>query len=314
MKVYIVKRLLALIPVLLIVATVVFLIIHLTPGDPAAIMLGPEATLEDIEILRERLGLNQPFLIQLLNWYKRVAVGDLGRSIYYGTSVNKSIIQHVGPTILLTLLSLSLAIGIAIPFGVIAASRHNTGVDKLLVFIASIGLAMPNFWLGLLLIIFFAVTLLWLPVSGYVPPSEGVWTAIKFMILPSVTLGTAVVARLARMTRATMLEVLKSDYIRAAAAKGLKGNRILFKHALKNAMIPTLTAIGLSLANLMGGAVITERIFNIPGVGRMLVDSVFRRDYPMIQGIVLYVALTYVLVNLFIDILYVWLDPRIEYK
>ncbi len=314
MKTYIIRRLLALIPVLLVVATVVFLIIHLMPGDPATIMLGPEASAEDIAILQERLGLNEPFIPQLLNWYKRVAVGDLGRSIFYRTPVTSNIVANMGPTIMLTLLSLSLAIIIAIPIGVFAAARHNTGVDKFLVFIASIGIAMPNFWLGLLLIIFFSVTLLWLPVAGYAPLSEGVWTSLKFMIMPAITLGTAVVARLARMTRATMLEVLRSDYIRAAKAKGLKNNRILFKHALKNALIPTITTIGLSLANLMGGAVITERIFNIPGIGRMLVDSVFRRDYPMIQGIVLYIALAYVLINLFIDIVYVWIDPRVEYK
>lgn len=310
---YIVKRIFALFIVMLVVGTVVFILMRLLPGNPAAMMLGPEATPQDIARLAEEMGLDKPVLIQMVDWFRSIASGNLGNSIFLRMPVTRAIILHVEATILLTLLALTLSVVMGITVGVIAASRHNSVIDQVIMFISSIGVAIPNFWLALLLVLLVALPLAFFPVAGYEKVTQvGIWGSVKYLLLPAVALGSGQAAIIARMTRATMLEVLQNDYIRTARAKGLSEKAVIFKHALKNAMIPTVTVIGLCFANLMGGAVVTEQVFNIPGIGRLLITAVLRRDYPLISGIVLYIAAAYVLINLVIDIIYVYLDPRIK--
>lgn len=314
MKGYLIRRIVALIPVMLIVATVVFTIIKLTPGNPAYVMLGEDATMEQIQALERELGLDKPLIIQLGSWLANAARGDLGNSVYYNQSVTGTVAAHAWPTIQLTIMAFSLTLIMGITMGVFAAFFHNSIFDNILMFFASLGISLPTSWIGLVLMLAFSLQYRVFPVSGYVSFTQDPILSIKHMILPAITLGASAAARLARMTRANMLEVLLSDYIRTGRAKGVSELSILFRHALKNALIPSLTVIGLSLANMMGGAVVTEQIFGIPGIGRLLIFSVFNRDYPLIQGIVLHIATVYVLINLTIDLLYVLVDPRISYN
>jgi len=310
---YIVRRLLLLIPVLLIVGIVVFSLVHLTPGDPASMMLGRDATLEQKEALREQLGLNKPIHIQFLEWSRGVLRLDFGDSLFIGKPVTEALLERAQPTGLLTLYSLAFAILIAIPSGVLAAVRPNSIMDRLLMAGSISGAAIPSFFFGILLILFFAVRLGWLPSGGYVDLGDGIVDHLKYMILPSLTLGFSSAGLLARLVRSTMLDVLNQEYVRTAYAKGLRERHVVLRHALRNAMIPAMTLVGIMLANMLGGAVVIETVFNIPGMGRLLVQSVTRRDFPIVQAAVLLVAVIEVLVMLAVDILYVFIDPRIRY-
>lgn len=313
MRGYVLKRALAAVPVVIVVGIIIFLLMHLIPGDPAAYILGPDATPEEVARLRTELGLDDPLPSQFVGWASRIARGDLGRSIYLKQPVTVALVQRLEPTLMLTFTSMALAVGIAVPAGVLAAARRGTWLDHVLQVVATLGMATPNFWLGLNLAILFAVRLDLLPVAGYRPLSGGVWPSLRYMILPALTLGIGTMASILRMTRTAVLEVLESDYLRTARAKGLPERGVIFRHALRNAMIPIMTVVGLSLAAKMNGAVVTETIFNLPGVGRLFIDAIFRRDYPVVQGVALFTALIYVVVNLLVDLSYAWLDPRVKY-
>lgn len=313
MLAYIVRRLMLMIPVLLIVAIIIFSLIHITPGDPAAIMAGEDATAEQVEDMRERLGLNEPLHIQFFNWTADALRGDLGDSIFLRQSVTSAMLDRVEPTGLLTLYALTISILIAVPAGVVAAVRRNSLVDRLLMVMSISGAAIPNFFFGILLILFFAVILGWLPAGGYVDIRDDPVQHFKAMILPSVALGFSAAGLLARMVRSTMLDVLNEDYVRTAYAKGLPNRRVILFHALRNALIPAMTVLGVSLAGLLGGSVVIETVFNLPGMGRLVVQSIQRRDFPLIQGVVLATAVIQVLVMLLIDVLYVYVDPRVRY-
>ncbi len=310
---YVARRLLALLPVLLIVATVGFFLIYLTPGDPAAVMLGPDATEEDLDSLRAIMGLDRPLLVQLVRWYSRTLRGDLGYSIFLQRPVLQAIFERLEPTMLLTMMALAVAVGIGVPAGVLSAVRRNSWVDQASMGVALLGVSMPGFWLGLNLILVFSVYLGLFPVAGYVPIQQSLAGAIRSLVLPAVTLGFGGSALVARMTRSSMLEVLGQDYVRTARAKGNRERRVIVGHALRNAMIPTVTVIGLALGGLLAGAIVTETVFALPGVGRLVISSVLRRDYPVVQGVLMFIAAIYVLVNLLIDVLYVYLDPRVKY-
>ena len=309
---YVIRRILSAVPVMLIVTAAVFTLLYLTPGDPAGVILGPDATPERIAELRGRLGLDDPFHIQMLRWYGKLFQGDLGNSLFLNQPVSRAIMDRAEPTLLLTVLALLVSLLIGLPTGIIAALGRGRAVDTLVMLVAIIGVSMPTFWLGLNLIYVFAVSLRWLPLAGYQGLEVGPQETIRYLIMPAVTLGLAQGALLARMTRSMMLETLGEDYVRTARAKGLNQPTVVIKHALRNAMIPLITVIGLSFAVLMGGAVITEQVFNIPGVGRLLIQAIGRRDYPLVQGIVLIIALMYVLINLLVDIVYGVLDPRLR--
>jgi len=300
--------------VLLVVSVTIFIVMHLLPGDPAAIMLGPEATNEDVAALKAEMGLDKPVLIQFTEWTGRIIQGDLGKSIFFqNRPVPDVIADHLEATVLLTLLSLGMATLVGITTGVLAASAHESLFDRSFMFFTSMAVAVPNFWLGLMLVLGFAIMVPILPAAGYSPLSDGFWSCLSYLVLPSITLAAGAVALIARMTRACMLDVLQNEYIRTAKAKGVRQSLVIFKHALRNAIIPVVTVIGMSFANLMGGAVVTESIFNIPGVGRLLIKSVFTRDYPVIEGVVLYIAIAWTLINLLVDIIYTIIDPRLEY-
>jgi peptide/nickel transport system permease protein len=314
MQRYIARRLWSLLPVLFVVATVVFFLVHLTPGDPAAVILGADATPEALAELRARLGLDQPLPVQFARWCVRVLRGDLGESLFLRRPVTQAIAERLEPTFLLAGLATLIAVLIGIPTGVLAAVYHNSWLDRLCMGIAIFGVSMPNFWLGLNLIFLFALTLALLPVSGYVPLADNALHTLRFLLLPAFALGFPQSALIARMTRGSMLDVLSQDYIKTARAKGLRELVVLYKHALKNTMITVLTVIGLVLAITLSGSVVIETVFGLPGIGRLIINSVLRRDYPVIQGAVLFIAASYVLVNLLIDVLYVYLDPRITYR
>jgi peptide/nickel transport system permease protein len=307
------RRLVATLPVMLVVALAVFALLHLTPGDPAVIIAGDYATSEDIARIRARLGLDQPFLSQVGLWLGRVLRGDLGTSIFSGLPVATLIGQRAGTTISLTALAMAISVGVGVPLGILAAWRQGSWLDRLVMMIAVSGFSMPVFWLGFLLVYVFAISFHWLPVQGYRPLGDGLWPFLRHLILPAVTLSVVYLALIARMTRASMLGVLSEDYIRTAFAKGLAPRRVLVRHALKNASLPVVTIIGIGVALLIGGAVVTESVFALPGLGRLTVDAITKRDYPVIQGVVLVVSGAYVLINLVIDMLYVVLDPRIRY-
>ena len=297
-----------------IVGLFVFFIIHLIPGNPAAMMLGPEATPEEIDAFSRIMGLDRPIPIQFVEWLSNVVKGDFGMSLFFqGRKVTKVVFEHFKVTLTLTVLGVILAIILGIITGVIAAINHNNLLDRTIMVITSAGVSIPNFWLGLMLVLFFSIRLSLLPPAGFKPLSAGLSESLRYLILPAITLAFGQTSLIARMTRSNMLEVLRSDYVRTAKAKGLSELMVNYKHALKNVLIPVITIIGLSFANLMGGAVVTEQIFNIPGVGRLLIKSVFTRDYPVIEGIVLYIAAMWVIINLVTDVLYVIIDPRIEY-
>jgi peptide/nickel transport system permease protein len=313
-KTYIARRLLALVPVALVVATVGFTLIHLAPGDPASIIAGPDATAEDVARLQRQLGLDAPFHVQLVRWYGRLLTGDLGESIFLRRPVTEAILDRVEPTLLLTLYATVLAVLIGVPSGVLSARHHDTGTDQALMTVALVGISIPNFLLGLLLILTFSVGLGWFPVAGYSPLEYGWLRTLRSLTLPAFALGLVQSALIARIARSAMLDVLREPFIVAGRARGLGEHVVVYKHALKNAMIPTVTVIGISFAILISGAVVVEQVFNIPGLGRLIVSGVLRRDYPVIQGVVLCIAGVYMVVNLLVDLSYLLFDPRVRYQ
>jgi peptide/nickel transport system permease protein len=296
-----------------VVALTVFALLHLTPGDPAVIIAGDYATTQDIEKIRAKLGLDRPLLAQAGIWIASVARGDLGTSIYSGLPVTTLIGQRIGPTAALTALAMLVSVTLAVPLGVLAAWRQGSWLDRVVMLFSVSGFSMPVFWLGFLLVWVFAIQWGVLPVQGYQPMASGPWQFLRHLLLPALTLSLVYMALIARMTRASMLGVLREDYVRTAFAKGLPPRRVLLGHALKAASLPVVTIIGVGFALLIGGAVVTESVFAVPGLGRLTVDAIVRRDYPVIQGVVLIVSGAYVLLNLLIDLAYVVLDPRIRY-
>jgi peptide/nickel transport system permease protein len=296
-----------------VVAFVVFLLLYLTPGDPAAILAGDAATTEDIRRVREALGLDRPFLIRFGEWAGALLRGDLGTSIFTNLPVTRLIAQRIEPTLALTVCTLVVAVVVALPMGVVAAARAGTWIDRSVMAFTVLGFSVPVFVLAYILIMVFSIELDWLPVQGYRPISEGLWEWFRHLVLPSLALGTVYMALIARITRASMLDVLAQDYIRTAQAKGLPPESVLVGHALKNAAVPIMTVIGIGIALLIGGAIVTETVFAIPGIGRLTVDAILRRDYPIIQGVILIFSATYVLINLAVDLSYMLFDPRIRY-
>ena len=310
---FLLRRVLATIPVMAVVALFVFSLLYIAPGDPASIIAGDQATPADVGRIRAGLGLDRPFLIRFAEWAWNVMRGDLGVSIFSNLPVSKLIGQRLEPTFSLMILTLLLAIIVAVPIGVLAAWLHGTWVDRLLMALAVLGFSVPVFVVGYMLSYVFALQLDMFPVQGYTPLSNGFWPWLNNLVLPTVALAGVYIALIARITRATMLEVLSQDYIRTAKAKGVNGGTVLFLHALKNAAVPVVTVIGLGVALLIGGAVVTESVFAIPGLGRLVIDAILRRDYPIIQGVTLLFAFVYVVVNLGVDVLYTLFDPRIRY-
>jgi peptide/nickel transport system permease protein len=310
---YVIRRIVATVPVMAVVALFVFSLLYIAPGDPAAIIAGDQATPADVERIRQSLGLDRPFLIRFSEWVWQILHGDLGTSIFTNLPVSAMIAQRIEPTLSLMLVTLIFAVFVAVPIGVVAAWKADTLIDRVIMVIAVLGFSVPVFVVAYVLAYVFALELDWLPVQGYTPLREGLSPWLENLILPAVALGFVYIAFIARVTRATMLDVLQQDYIRTARAKGMGESGILFLHALKNAAVPIVTVIGIGIALLIGGAVVTETVFAIPGVGRLTVDAILRRDYPVIQGIVLLFSFVYVLVNLGIDLLYTVLDPRIRY-
>ena len=310
---YIGRRILATIPVMAVVGLFVFSLLYFAPGDPAAIIAGDQATPDDVARIRATLGLDRPFLVRFGEWSWQILHGDLGTSIFTNLPVTTMIGQRVQPTVSLMLVTLVFAIVVAVPLGVVAAWKAGSLIDRLVMGLAVMGFSVPVFVVGYVLAYVFALELGWLPVQGYTPIEQGFWPWLSNLILPAVTLGLVYIALIARVTRATMLDVLQQDYVRTARAKGLSQGPVLFIHALKNAAVPIVTVIGIGIALLIGGAVVTETVFAIPGLGRLTVDAILRRDYPVIQGVVLLFSFVYVLVNLAIDLFYTVLDPRIRY-
>ena len=313
MLAYFLRRVIATIPVMLMVALFVFSLLYIAPGDPAAIIAGDQASPEDVERIRASLGLDRPFLVRFFEWLWHVLHGDLGTSIFTNLPVSHMIAQRIEPTVSLMTLTLILSLSFAIPMGVIAAWKHGTLLDRAVMTLAVFGYSTPVFVVGYLLAYVFALQLDWLPVQGFTSITEGLGPFLRNLILPAVALGLIYMALIARITRATMLDVLSQDYVRTAKAKGVDQRGILFVHALKNAAVPIVTIIGIGFASLIGGAVVTESVFAIPGIGRLVVDAILRRDYPVIQGVVLMFSFVYVLVNLAVDLLYTVFDPRIRY-
>ena len=314
MKTYIARRLLTLIPVALVVATVAFVLIHLAPGDPASVIAGPDATQEDVRKISRQLALDAPLPVQLLQWYGRLLQGDLGRSIFLRKPVTEAILDRVEPTLLLTTSAIVIAVLIGVPAGVLAARYHNSATDQALMAAALVGISVPNFLAGLLLVLCFSVWLGWFPVAGYSPLEDGWPATLRSLVLPALALGVVQSALIARIARSSMLDVLREQFIIAGRAKGLGERAVIYKHALKNAMIPTVTIIGISFAVLISGAVVIETVFNIPGLGRLIISAVLRRDYPVIQGVVLCIAGVYMLINLAVDLSYLAFDPRVRYQ
>lgn len=309
---YIVRRLIATIPVLVIVAMFVFLLLHLTPGDPAAVIAGDEATPIEIENVRKKLGLDRPLWEQFGVYVWNLSRGDLGTSIFSNMPVMTLVLQRLEPTIVLTFATLFVAVLFAIPMGVIAACKSNTTVDRVVMGFSVLGFAVPVFLVGYILIYIFSIQLRWLPVQGYRPLSGGIEGTLRSITLPAFALGMTYMALIARITRASLLEVLSEDYIRTAHAKGVATTWVLLRHALKNAAVPIVTVIGIGFALLISGVVITETVFNIPGLGRLTVDAILKRDYPIIQGLIIIFAGVKVVVNLIVDISYTFFDPRIR--
>ncbi|CAP41922.1 ABC transporter permease [Bordetella petrii] len=310
---YLFNRLAGLVAVMFLVATIVFVILRLTPGDPAAVMLGPQASQQDIDTLRARLGLDQPLPVQYATWLGQLARGDLGQSIFLDKPVLAALADRAEPTFWLTLMSLAIASAIALPVGILSAVRRGTALDQSVVTFSMFTSSVPSFWLGLLLMQIFSVRLGWLPVAGYGGPDASIATRLSHLVLPAIVLGLVNSALITRFIRASMLDVLRDDYVRTARAKGLPERKVILKHAARNALIPILTVLGLTTALLVSGAVVTETVFGLPGVGSLVVSAVLRRDYPVIQGALLVIAAIYVLINLFIDLLYLLVDPRVRY-
>ncbi|HET6606317.1 MAG TPA: ABC transporter permease [Rhodopila sp.] len=313
MLAYTIRRILSTIPVVLLVALFVFSLLYIAPGDPAAIIAGDQATPADVARIRISLGLDRPFLVRFFDWFNHILHGDLGTSIFTNLPVTHMIAQRIEPTVSLMILTLILSLSLAIPMGVVAAWKHGSWIDRAVMMTAVFGFSTPVFVIGYLLAYVFALELDWLPVQGFTPISQGFFPFLRSLILPSVALGLIYMALIARITRATMLDVLSQDYVRTAKAKGVGQRGILYVHALKNAAVPIVTIVGIGFAALIGGAVVTESVFAIPGLGRLTVDAILRRDYPVIQGVVLLFSFLYVLINLVVDLLYTLFDPRIRY-
>jgi peptide/nickel transport system permease protein len=312
---YLIRRTLGAILVMWTVATLVFFMLRIVPGDPIGAMLADVGGPEAIEALRQKLGLDQPLYVQYLKWFWNMMQGDLGASIYGSrVPVARLLVEALPRTLSLASLSFLLALIIALPAGLIAATRRNSAWDHGVTFVAFLGLSMPDFWLAILLIIVFAANLQWLPAIGYVPLSEGFWPWFSHLIMPAIAVGTAFSAIIARMIRSAMLEVLKTDYVRVARAKGLAPSTLVLRHALPNALIPVVTVMGIALALLVSGAVVVENVFAIKGLGRLLIQGILNRDYPVVQGAILVVSAFFVFSNLLVDLLYTVIDPRIRYQ
>ena len=309
---YLFRRLLGTIPVMLVVAVFIFLMLRLTPSDPAAIIAGDNATTEQVAQIRSQLGLNRPMIEQFFIWSGKVLSGDFGESFFFKKTVASLIGERIEPTLSLALFTILIAVLVAVPLGVLAAHRHGSWIDRIVMGFSVLGFSVPVFVVGYLLIYLFAIWLNWLPVQGYQRIAEGVGGWMQRLILPSLTLSVIYIALIARMTRTSVLEVLSEDYIRTARAKGQNERIVLFRHALRNAAVPIVTVIGLGVALLIGGVVVTESVFTIPGLGRLTVDAVLARDYPTIQAVILLFSFVYVMINLAVDMLYTLLDPRIR--
>jgi peptide/nickel transport system permease protein len=310
----ILRRLVATIPVLLLVTAGVFALIHLTPGDPIDAMMAESVDDSVKRQLRSDLGLDRPLYLQYATWMGRLLQGDLGRSIRNREPVIENVGRRIKPSLQLAGFAMAISLLVATPIGILSAARRNSTLDRFGTSFALFGICMPNFLIALLLIFLFGVTLRWLPISGYVDPMEELWDGLRSLALPAITLGLALAAVITRTLRSSMLEALSEDYIRTARAKGLGDGAVIRRHALKNALIPVVTVLGLQLGTLIGGAVITEYVFALPGVGRLVVDAVFARDYPLVQGVVLLIAVGFILSNLMVDLLYGWIDPRIRHR
>lgn len=311
---YCAKRIISLIPTLVIVALIIFFLIHLIPGDPSVVMLGADATPEDLQAIRQELNLDKPLPVQFGLWMGNLIKGDFGTSIHTKIPVMQSIQERFPVTLILTTLAMIFSLIIAIPSGVLAAINHNSRNDYLFMLVSILGVSIPGFWLGLMSLLIFSVTLGWFPATGFVPMWEDFFGGLRYMILPSITLGFFMAAVVARMVRSTMLEVLRLEYVIHAKAKGLSQWKVIAKHALKNAFGPTLTTIGIQYGMLLGGAVVTETVFSLPGLGKYLVASIFMRDYPVVQGCILFIAFVCVGINLLVDLLYGYFDPRVKYE
>jgi peptide/nickel transport system permease protein len=314
MRTYVCKRVLYSLLVMWGVATLVFFMLRAIPGDPVTVILGEEATPEAVAQLRHNLGLDGPFYVQYVRWFGRLLRGDLGRSILAGEQVTVLLLQAAPRTFSIALLALCISLILAIPAGIISAVHKHTFPDHLATVVAFLGLSMPNFWLGIVLILFFAVNLGWFPALGYVPLAEGFWPWLQHLLLPAFTTGTAFAAIIARMTRSTMLEVLNETYISTARSKGLLERVVVLKHALRNALIPVITVIGIAFSLLLVGTVVVEDVFAIQGLGRTLVRSIINRDFPVVQGAILLVSGIFVGMNLLVDILYTYINPRIRFE
>lgn len=312
---YIIRRVVSAIPTLLIVAAMIFLLIRMVPGNPALVMLGDEATQEEITAMEKKLGIDQPVPVQFARWAGNMLRGDLGDSLYYRRPVMNVIFSQLEPTLLLVLYAMGICLLLGVPLGVAAAVYRNSLLDRICMTLSMIGISMPGFWLGLNLVILFSVKINLFPSVGYMMINEGgLLQSLKYLTLPSVALGLQRSASIARVTRSSMIEVLGDDYIRTARSKGLGEGRIIGLHALKNSANQIITQAGISIAHLMGGSVVLENVFNIPGIGKLAFDSIARRDYPTIQGHIIFVATVYIFVNLAVDLLYKFFDPRVEYK
>ncbi|WP_230533849.1 ABC transporter permease [Microvirga roseola] len=313
MLAYIARRLLATIPVMVMVAVVVFAILRLTPGDPAAIIAGDDATAEQLEKIRQSMGLDMPIHLQLLQWISRLLQGDLGVSLLSGTPVLSMIGDRMGPSLALALGTIVVTVIIAIPLGVVAAWKRGKLLDRTIMTLSVLGFSVPVFVVGYLLIYYLSIQLGLFPVQGYRPLSEGFWPFAQRLVLPVLALSGVYVALIARITRSSIIEVMGEDFIRTARAKGATERIVLLRHALRNAAVPILTVIGIGIASLISGVVVTESVFNLPGLGRLVVEAVLARDYPVIQGLILLFSFVYILINLLVDVLYPVFDPRIRY-
>ena len=313
MLIFIARKLLQLVPTVLIIAVLAFFILRVAPGDPTALLLPQDATAEDIERLRTTLGLDRPLVVQFGTWFGALLRGDMGISFYTRGPVVDTIASRLVPTVWLAVSAQLVALLIALPLGVIAALRQNGWFDRFATLFALGGVAIPNFWLGMLLVLLVSVELRWLPSQGFVDPLEDPVEGLRRLILPALTLGYAQAALITRMARSAMLDVVRLDYVRTARAKGLRERTVVVRHALRTAMAPIVTVIGLSVASLLSGAIVVELVFNYPGLGQLIVEAVRRRDFPLIQGVLVLLALVTVLVNFVVDLSYGWFDPRIRY-
>ncbi len=313
MGAYILKRLLQLIPTMLIPSVIVFMLIFFSPGDPASLMLGPDATVEQIAELRTQMGYDQPVAVQMGKWFSNLLKGDLGESIFLNQPVTQAIGEHLGVTMALTIFAMVIAASIGVTLGILSAVNRGKLLDQAAMVFSVFGVSIPEFWLALNLILVFAVYHQIFPIGGYVPFFKDPAGCIHSLFLPAVSLGITQAAFIARMVRSSVLEILDQDYVRTAMAKGVLYRKVVMKHVMKNAMVPTVTVVGMTFSVLLGGAIAIEMVFNLPGIGRLLMNAVLRRDYPLIQGIVLFIAASYIVINLLVDLIYMYIDPRIEY-